>query len=81
MTSIMTFLSISVRQLHRDFVRAGADVCQALTFYASESIVEWRTNQEAGIKQMPSVRHYIVFRTNFTKAPHNHRPTFVQAHV
>ena len=48
-------LSFSVRQLHRDFLRAGADVCQALTFYANESTVEWGANKKSGIKKMPTV--------------------------
>ena len=33
----MTFvLNQAVKQLHREYLRAGADVCQAFTFYASE---------------------------------------------
>jgi betaine-homocysteine S-methyltransferase len=34
----------AVRQLHREFLRAGADVMQALTFYASEDKLENRGN-------------------------------------
>ncbi len=39
----------AVRQLHREFLRAGADVMQALTFYASDDKLENRGN-EAGKK-------------------------------
>ena len=38
------FLPIVV-QLHREFQRAGADVLQALTFYASEDKLENRGNR------------------------------------
>jgi S-methylmethionine-dependent homocysteine/selenocysteine methylase len=34
-----------VRQLHREFLRAGADVMQALTFYASDDKLENRGNE------------------------------------
>ncbi|KAI8479601.1 hypothetical protein Bbelb_390450 [Branchiostoma belcheri] len=34
----------AVRQLHREFVRAGADVCQTFTFYASDDKLENRGN-------------------------------------
>ncbi|XP_076332396.1 betaine--homocysteine S-methyltransferase 1-like isoform X2 [Tachypleus tridentatus] len=37
----------AVRQLHREFLRAGSDVMQAFTFYASESNLKYRGN-EAG---------------------------------
>jgi len=39
----------AVRQLHREFLRAGADVMQAFTFYASEDKLVNRGNQ-AGVK-------------------------------
>jgi len=39
----------AVRQLHREFLRAGADVMQAFTFYASEDKLINRGNQ-AGVK-------------------------------
>merc|ERR1711990_658595 len=39
----------AVRQLHREFLRAGADVMQAFTFYASEDKLTNRGNQ-AGVK-------------------------------
>ena len=35
----------SVRQLHREFLRAGADVMQAFTFYASDDKLENRGNE------------------------------------
>ena len=35
----------AVRQLHREFLRAGSDVMQAFTFYASEDKLEDRGNQ------------------------------------
>ena len=34
----------SVRQLHREFLRAGADVMQTFTFYASDSKLGNRGN-------------------------------------
>ena len=39
----MRFL-FSVRQLHREFLRAGADVMQTFTFYASEDKLSNRGN-------------------------------------
>ena len=39
----------AVKQLHREFLRAGADVMQAFTFYASEDKLVNRGNQ-AGVK-------------------------------
>lgn len=39
----------AVRQLHREFLRAGSDVLQALTFYASDDKLKNRGN-EAGVK-------------------------------
>ena len=33
-----------MRQLHREFLRAGSDVMQALTFYASDDKLENRGN-------------------------------------
>ena len=39
----------AIRQLHREFLRAGADVMQAFTFYASEDKLINRGN-EAGKK-------------------------------
>lgn len=35
----------AVRQLHREFLRAGSDVMQALTFYASDDKLENRGNE------------------------------------
>merc|ERR1711890_209723 len=35
----------AVRQLHREFLRAGADVMQAFTFYASEDKLTNRGNK------------------------------------
>ena len=34
-----------VRQLHREFLRAGSDVMQAFTFYASDDKLENRGNE------------------------------------
>merc|ERR1712037_2290 len=31
----------AVRQLHREFLRAGSDVMQAFTYYASEDKLTW----------------------------------------
>merc|ERR1712142_596215 len=39
----------AVRQLHREFLRAGSDVMQAFTFYASEDKLVNRGNK-AGVK-------------------------------
>lgn len=40
------FLSVSVRQLHREFLRAGSDVMQTFTFYASDDKLENRGNTQ-----------------------------------
>ncbi|KAI9521561.1 hypothetical protein NQZ68_003715 [Dissostichus eleginoides] len=37
---IFSFVSLSVRQLHREFLRAGANVIQTFTFYCSEDKLE-----------------------------------------
>lgn len=37
----------AVLQLHREFLRAGSDVMQALTFYASDDKLENRGNEAA----------------------------------
>lgn len=37
---------LSVRQLHREFLRAGANVMQTFTFYASEDKLENRGNKQ-----------------------------------
>ncbi|XP_065188464.1 betaine--homocysteine S-methyltransferase 1-like [Sycon ciliatum] len=37
----------AVRELHREFLRAGSDVMQAFTFYASDDKLENRANQAA----------------------------------
>lgn len=37
----------AVRQLHKEFVRAGSDICQAFTFYASEDKLKNRGNSAA----------------------------------
>ncbi len=34
------YVSLSVRQLHREFLRAGANVIQTFTFYCSEDKLE-----------------------------------------
>ena len=34
--AIFLFINISVKQLHKEFFRAGSDVIQAFTFYASD---------------------------------------------
>lgn len=36
---------LAVRQLHREFLRAGSDVMQAFTFYASDDKLENRGNE------------------------------------
>jgi len=41
---IMSIIFVSVRELHREFLRSGADVMQALTFYASDDKLENRGN-------------------------------------
>lgn len=38
---------IAVRQLHREFLRAGSNVMQTFTFYASEDKLENRGNYVA----------------------------------
>ena len=47
---------ITVRQLHREFLRAGAEVMQALTFYATESKMASEAAREGCCpNKMPSV--------------------------
>lgn len=36
---------VTVKQLHREYLRAGADVMQAFTFYASDDKLANRGNQ------------------------------------
>ena len=46
----------AVRQLHREFLRAGSDVMQTFTFYASEDKLQNRGNEAAqtfGVKEPP----------------------------
>lgn len=38
-------VSLSVRQLHREFLRAGSNVMQTFTFYASDDKLENRGNK------------------------------------
>jgi len=38
----------AVQQLHREFLKAGSDVCQAFTFYASEDKLKNRGHHAAG---------------------------------
>lgn len=38
------FIFNTVRQLHREFLRAGADVMQTFTFYASDDKLKNRGN-------------------------------------
>ena len=40
-------VSCSVRELHREFLRSGADVMQSFTFYASDDKLENRANKAA----------------------------------
>ena len=40
---------IAVKQLHREFLRAGADVMQAFTFYASDDKLENRGHSAGAI--------------------------------
>jgi len=42
----------AVKQLHREFLRAGADVMQAFTFYASDDKLENRGNKTASCKEI-----------------------------
>lgn len=39
-THLSLHVSLSVRQLHREFLRAGANVIQTFTFYCSEDKLE-----------------------------------------
>ena len=46
-------VSFPVRQLHREFLRAGADVMQTFTFYASDDKLRNRGNkasEDIGVK-------------------------------
>lgn len=44
---IFSQFTLSVRQLHREFLRAGSNVMQTFTFYASEDKLENRGNYVA----------------------------------
>ena len=48
------FLSHTVRQLHRDFARAGADVCQSMTFRAT--VDNFQYAKDRGVKGIVSER-------------------------
>lgn len=41
---VIVFFPTTVRQLAREFLRAGSDVMQAFTFYASDDKLENRGN-------------------------------------
>ena len=47
-----SFSVFAVRQLHREFLRAGADVMQTFTFYASEDKLENRGHTAGNIGVM-----------------------------
>lgn len=49
-----------VRQLHREFLRAGSNVMQTFTFYASEDKLENRGN-------------YVAEKISVSTAHHGHR--------
>jgi len=46
---------VAVRELHREFLRSGADVMQALTFYASDDKLENRGNSARIMYTVPAV--------------------------
>ena len=61
----MNFVNIAVKQLHREFLRAGADVMQAFTFYASDDKLQNRGNEASekltvGYIRLLSIRAYDV---------------------
>lgn len=53
----------AVRQLHREFLRAGADVMQAFTFYASDDKLSNRGNKAAdhGVNRCAEI--FILFKS------------------
>ena len=54
----------AVKQLHREFLRAGADVMQAFTFYASEDKLEDRGNKAGARLGVEAInRHRLVHFT------------------
>jgi len=53
-----------VRQLHREFLRAGADVIQTFTFYCSEDKLEISGNVASitvSTKPFPSNKNIVLF--------------------
>ena len=50
----------AVKQLHREFLRAGSDVCQAFTFYASEDKLKNRGNS-AGTHGVSSTEYIYTY--------------------
>ena len=48
-----------VRELHREFQRAGSDVLQALTFYGSEDKLENRGNYAGKVHSVCITKVYI----------------------
>ena len=51
----------AVKQLHREFLRAGSDVMQAFTFYASEDKLEDRGNKAGARLGVEAInRHRLV---------------------
>ena len=54
----------AVKQLHREFLRAGSDVMQAFTFYASEDKLEDRGNKAGARLGVEAInRHRLVHCT------------------
>ena len=56
----------AVKQLHREFLRAGADVMQAFTFYASDDKLSNRGNTASSEHGVSSGRIFIeLFLSSF----------------
>lgn len=61
MTCNIIQLVFTVLQLHREFLRAGADVMQAFTFYASDDKLANRGNEAQNKHTVSSSRIFMYF--------------------
>ena len=68
---LIKFVIFAVLQLHREFCRAGADIAQAFTFYASEDKLENRGN-EAGKLGVSLVNYLDLGRVHAMKCSLTH---------
>jgi len=81
-------LVVSVRELHREFLRSGSDVMQALTFYASDDKLDDRGNTARGMHTVrttttPIIIIIIILLKSGDEAhrhKHQHTPTHIHTH-